>query len=72
MIKILMTVLVIAAVIAIAPLSQTAKSAVQLDQIKTDSSRVVKTPPNPNCAWFREGVVSEPNCAWFREGVTAR
>jgi hypothetical protein len=70
MIKLILAALVIAFVAITAPWGQTAQSAVQLDQIQTVAKHVVKTPPNPNCAWFREGVVSEPNCAWFREGVT--
>lgn len=46
----------------------------RLKNIQTDSSESYYASKNqPNCAWFREGVLaskSQPNCAWFREGVS--
>jgi hypothetical protein len=54
------------------------QSPVTLKAIQTDRTATFYVDRSPDCAWFREGVLStgdskladrSPDCAWFREGV---
>jgi hypothetical protein len=54
------------------------QSPVTLKGIQTDRAAIFYVDRSPDCAWFREGVLStgdskladrSPDCAWFREGV---
>jgi hypothetical protein len=54
------------------------QSPVTLKGIQTDRAAIFYVDRSPDCAWFREGVLStgdskladlRPDCAWFREGV---
>jgi hypothetical protein len=54
------------------------QSPVTLKGIQTDRAATFYVDRSPDCAWFREGVLStgdskladrSPDCAWFREGV---
>jgi len=54
------------------------QSPVTLKGIQTDGAATFYVNRSPDCAWFREGVLSTgdsklayrgPDCAWFREGV---
>jgi hypothetical protein len=74
----LVTVATIALSALALPAPTQTQSPVTLKGIQTDRAAIFYVDRSPDCAWFREGVLSTgdskladrgPDCAWFREGV---
>jgi hypothetical protein len=81
-VRLITAMLVAVAVIILSTLAAHApaqnQSSLALKNIRTDKTATFYAKSGPDCAWFREGVLStsdsklagsSPDCAWFREGV---
>ena len=81
-VRLMAAMLVAIAVITLSTLAAHApaqnQGSLTLKSIGTDTAATFYVVRSPDCAWFREGVLStgdskladrSPDCAWFREGV---